>query len=205
MHNAIFNIPKPVNEPIFNYAPGSKEKAALEAALKEARSKEIDVPMYIGESLVKTDKKIKLSPPHDHKHVLGYASEGDASHVNRAIEAALAARGAWAALPWNERSAIFLKAADLLAGPYRAKMNAATMLAQSKNAFQSEIDSVCELIDFLRFNASFYQEIISEQPVSSAGIWNKLEYFSSHDGQCGGLETGLFANIFGKPDYGNLP
>jgi 1-pyrroline-5-carboxylate dehydrogenase len=134
------------------------------------------VPMYIGESLVKTDKKIKLSPPHDHKHVLGYASEGDASHVNRAIEAALAARGAWAALPWNERSAIFLKAADLLAGPYRAKMNAATMLAQSKNAFQSEIDSVCELIDFLRFNASFYQEIISEQPVSSAGIWNKLEY-----------------------------
>jgi 1-pyrroline-5-carboxylate dehydrogenase len=176
MHNAIFNIPKPVNEPIFNYAPGSKEKAALEAALKEARSKEIDVPMYIGESLVKTDKKIKLSPPHDHKHVLGYASEGDASHVNRAIEAALAARGAWAALPWNERSAIFLKAADLLAGPYRAKMNAATMLAQSKNAFQSEIDSVCELIDFLRFNASFYQEIISEQPISSAGIWNKLEY-----------------------------
>jgi 1-pyrroline-5-carboxylate dehydrogenase len=176
MHNAIFNIPKPVNEPIFNYAPGSKEKAALEAALKEARSKEIDVPMYIGESLVKTDKKIKLSPPHDHNHVLGYASEGDASHVNRAIEAALAARGAWAALPWNERSAIFLKAADLLAGPYRAKMNAATMLAQSKNAFQSEIDSVCELIDFLRFNASFYQEIISEQPVSSSGIWNKLEY-----------------------------
>lgn len=176
MHNAIFNIPKPVNEPIFNYAPGSKEKVALEAALQEARSKQIDVPMYIGESLVSTDKKIKLSPPHDHQHVLGYASEGDASHVTRAIDAALAARGAWASLPWNERAAIFLKAADLIAGPYRARMNAATMLAQSKNAFQSEIDSVCELIDFLRFNASFYEEIISEQPISSSGIWNKLEY-----------------------------
>lgn len=176
MHNAIFNIPKPVNEPIFNYAPGSKEKVALEAALQEARSKQIDVPMYIGESLVSTDKKIKLSPPHDHQHVLGYASEGDASHVTRAIDAALAARGAWASLPWNERAAIFLKAADLIAGPYRARMNTATMLAQSKNAFQSEIDSVCELIDFLRFNASFYEEIISEQPISSSGIWNKLEY-----------------------------
>jgi 1-pyrroline-5-carboxylate dehydrogenase len=176
MHNAIFNIPKPVNEPIFNYAPGSKEKAALETALKEARSREVEVPMYIGESLVHTDKKIKLSPPHDHNHILGYASEGDASHVEQAIASALAVRGAWAALPWNERAAIFLKAADLIAGPYRAKMNAATMLAQSKNAFQSEIDSVCELIDFLRFNASFYEEIISEQPISSPGVWNKLEY-----------------------------
>ncbi|ADQ18798.1 delta-1-pyrroline-5-carboxylate dehydrogenase [Leadbetterella byssophila DSM 17132] len=176
MHNAIFHIPQPVNEPVLAYAPGSKERAALEAALKEARSKQVNIPMYIGSRTVETDKKIRLSPPHDHQHVLGYASEGDASHVTEAIEAALAARGAWAALPWSERAAIFLKAADLLSGPYRYKMNAATMLGQSKNAFQAEIDSACELIDFLRFNAAFYQEIMEEQPSSSPGVWNKMEY-----------------------------
>ncbi len=176
MHNAIFNIPRPVNEPVLGYAPGSREKAALEAALKEARSQQVEVPMYIGERTVHTEKKIRLSPPHDHQHVLGYASEGTAEHVQQAIEAALAARGAWAALPWSERAAVFLKAADLLAGPYRWKMNAATMLGQSKNAFQAEIDSACELIDFLRFNAAFYEEIMQEQPVSSPGVWNKMEY-----------------------------
>lgn len=176
MHNAIFNIPRPVNEPVLAYAPGSREKAALEAALEEARSQEVEVPMYIGERTVHTDRKIRLSPPHDHKHVLGYASEGSGEHVQQAIDAALAARGAWAALPWNERAAVFLKAADLLAGPYRWKMNAATMLGQSKNAFQAEIDSACELIDFLRFNAAFYEEIMQEQPVSSPGVWNKMEY-----------------------------
>ncbi len=176
MHNAIFNIPRPVNEPVLGYAPESREKAALEAALKEARSKEIEVPMYIGERTVHTGKKIRLSPPHDHAHVLGYASEGSREHVEQAIDAALAARGAWAALPWSERAAVFLKAADLLAGPYRWKMNAATMLGQSKNAFQAEIDSACELIDFLRFNAAFYEEIMQEQPVSSPGVWNKMEY-----------------------------
>ena len=176
MHNAIFNIPKPVNEPVLSYAPGSKEKTALEAALKEARSRQVEVPMYIGERTVHTDTKIRLSPPHDHQHVLGHASGGNAEHVQQAIDAALAARGAWAALPWSERAAIFLKAADLLAGPYRWKMNAATMLGQSKNAFQAEIDSACELIDFLRFNAAFYEEIMQEQPVSSPGVWNKMEY-----------------------------
>lgn len=176
MHNAIFHIPSPVNEPVLAYAPGSKEKTALEAALKEARAQEINVSMYIGGRKVETDKKIKLSPPHDHQHVLGYASEGDSSHVQAAIDAALAARGAWAALPWSERAAIFLKAADLLAGPYRMKMNAATMLGQSKNAYQAEIDSACEFIDFLRFNAGFYQEIMNEQPQSSPGVWNKMEY-----------------------------
>lgn len=176
MHNAIFNIPRPVNEPVLAYAPGSKEKTALEAALKEARGRQTEIPMYIGERMVHTDKKIRLSPPHDHQHVLGYASEGSREHVQQAIDAALAARGAWAALPWSERAAVFLKAADLLAGPYRWKMNAATMLGQSKNAYQAEIDSACELIDFLRFNAAFYEEIMQEQPVSSPGVWNKMEY-----------------------------
>ncbi len=176
MHNAVFNTPSPKNEPVLSYAPGSKERENLQAALAEARKVQLDIPMYIGSEKVFTDKKIKLSPPHDHKHVLGFASEGDATHVQKAIDAALAARGAWAALPWTERTAVFLKAADLIAGPYRAKLNAATMLGQSKNAYQAEIDAACELIDFLRFNASFYEEILREQPVSSDGIWNKLEY-----------------------------
>ncbi|MCP9745453.1 L-glutamate gamma-semialdehyde dehydrogenase [Lacihabitans sp. CS3-21] len=176
MHNAIYQVPLPQNEPVLNYAPGSAETINVKKALEELRSKTIEVPMYIGANEVFTDKKIKLSPPHDHKHVLGYASEGDASHVSAAIDSALEARNNWAKLPWNERAAIFLKAADLLAGPYRAKINAATMLGQSKNAFQAEIDAACELIDFLRFNVAFYQEIMAEQPQSSKGVWNKLEY-----------------------------
>lgn len=176
MHNAIYQVPLPQNEPVLNYAPGSAETINVKKALEELRSKTIEVPMYIGANEVFTDKKIKLSPPHDHKHVLGYASEGDASHVSAAIDSALKARNNWAKLPWNERAAIFLKAADLLAGPFRAKINAATMLGQSKNAFQAEIDAACELIDFLRFNVAFYQEIMAEQPQSSKGVWNKLEY-----------------------------
>jgi 1-pyrroline-5-carboxylate dehydrogenase len=176
MHNAIYKVPVPQNEPVLNYAPGSLETDNVKKAIAELRSKVIEVPMYIGSDEVVTDKKIKLSPPHDHHHVLGYASEGDASHVYAAINAALNARENWANLPWNERAAVFLKAADLLAGPFRAKINAATMLGQSKNAFQAEIDAACELIDFLRFNVAFYQEIINEQPQSSKGVWNKLEY-----------------------------
>jgi 1-pyrroline-5-carboxylate dehydrogenase len=176
MHNAIYQVPLPQNEPVLNYAPGSAETINVKKALEDLRSKTIEVPMYIGANEVFTDKKIKLSPPHDHKHVLGYASEGDASHVSAAIDSALEARNNWAKLPWNERAAIFLKAADLLAGPFRAKINAATMLGQSKNAFQAEIDAACELIDFLRFNVAFYQEIMAEQPQSSKGVWNKLEY-----------------------------
>ena len=176
MHNAYFNTPKPINEPVLSYAPNSPERAALKAALTEARSKQIEVPMYIGSELIHTDKKIKLSPPHDHAHILGYASEGDASHVRKAIQAALKARTAWANLAWEQRASIFLKAADLLAGPYRAKINAATMLGQSKNAYQAEIDSACELIDFLRFNVAYMQEIYAQQPESSKGVWNRLEY-----------------------------
>jgi 1-pyrroline-5-carboxylate dehydrogenase len=176
MHNAIYQVPLPQNEPVLNYAPGSAETINVKKALDELRSKTIEVPMYIGANEVFTDKKIKLSPPHDHQHLLGYASEGDASHVKAAIDAALEARNNWANLPWNERAAVFLKAADLLAGPYRAKINAATILGQSKNAYQAEIDAACELIDFLRFNVAFYQEIMAEQPQSSKGVWNKLEY-----------------------------
>ncbi len=176
MQNAIYNVPVPQNEPVLNYAPGSPEKASLQKAIENFRSGQIEIPMYIGSEKVFTDKKTKLSPPHDHQHILGFAAEGDASHVNAAINAALNARKAWAELPWSERAAVFLKAADLLAGPYRAKINAATMLGQSKNAFQAEIDSACELIDFLRFNVAFYQEIMNEQPQSSKGVWNKMEY-----------------------------
>ena len=136
----------------------------------------IDVPMYIGGAEVRTHDKRPMSPPHNHQHILGHFNYGDAEHVRAGIDAALAARPAWAALPWNERAAVFLKAADLLAGPYRAKINAATMLAQSKNIFQAEIDAACEFIDFLRFNAHFLQEIQSVQPDSQEGIWNRLEY-----------------------------
>ena len=176
MNNAFFKVPTPINEPVLNYAAGSAEKIALKHAIAEARSKVIDVPMYIGSKLVHTDNKIKLSPPHDHQHLLGYASEGDASHVKQAIDAALEARTAWANLSWEQRASIFLKAADLLAGPYRAKINAATMLGQSKNAYQAEIDASCEFIDFLRFNVAFMQQIYTNQPESARGLWNRVEY-----------------------------
>ena len=155
MHNAYFKTPAPINEPILNYAPNSPERAALKIALAEARSKQIDVPMYIGDELVFTENKIKLSCPHDHQHILGYASEGDKSHVRKAISAALKVRESWANMAWEHRASIFLKAAELLSTKYRAKINAATMLGQSKNAYQAEIDAACELIDFLRFNVSF--------------------------------------------------
>lgn len=176
MNNAFFKVPSPINEPVLNYAAGSAEKIALKKAIAEARSKVIEVPMYIGSELIHTDTKIKLSPPHDHQHVIGYASEGDASHVHKAIDAALAARENWANLSWEHRASIFLKAADLLAGPYRAKINAATMLGQSKNAYQAEIDAACEFIDFLRFNVYFMQQIYAGQPESGRGLWNRVEY-----------------------------
>ena len=177
MSKGNFNIPYPINEPILSYAPGSSERDEVAHMYREMFSqKAIDVPMYIGGEEVRTGDKRPMSPPHDHQHILGHFNYGEAQHVNAAIEAALAARPAWAGLPWNERAAVFLKAADLLAGPYRAKINAATMLAQSKNIFQAEIDAACELIDFLRFNAHFLQEIQSVQPDSQDGIWNRLEY-----------------------------
>ncbi len=176
MNNALFDVPKPVNEPVLNYLPGSPEKIALKQALDEARSKVLEIQMYINGKETTTENKIKLSPPHDHQHILGYASEGDASHVKAAIEAALQAKDQWANLSWEHRAGIFLKAADLIAGPYRAKINAATMLGQSKNVFQAEIDAACELIDFLRFNVAYMQQIYQGQPDSSKGVWNRTEY-----------------------------
>lgn len=176
MQNAFFNTPIPTNEPVLSYAPGTPEREILQKAIAEDRATEIDVPMYIGGKEVRTGNKIRLSPPHDHQHTLGYAHEGDASHVQAAIDAALAAREKWANMAWEQRASIFLKAADLIAGPYRAKINAATMLGQSKNAFQAEIDAACELIDFLRFNVAYMQQIYAEQPNSSKGVWNRLEY-----------------------------
>ena len=176
MSNGFFAIPLPKNEPVLSYAPGSKERVALKKALEEARSKVIDIPMYIGAEEVRSENKKPLSPPHDHKHILGHFHMGDKSHVEQAINAALAAKELWSNLSWEYRASIFLKAADLLAGPYRYKMNAATMLGQSKNAFQAEIDSACELIDFLRFNVHFMGEIYRDQPESSPGVWNRIEY-----------------------------
>ncbi len=176
MSLAIFKTPQPKNEPVLSYAPGTPERAALQAELKELKGKELDVPMYIGGEEVRTGKKIRMSPPHDHKHTLGYFHEGDASHVEQAINAALGAKKAWAEMSWEHRASIFLKAADLLAGPYRAKINAATMLGQSKNAFQAEIDAACEFIDFLKFNAAFMVELFHQQPESSPGMWNRMDY-----------------------------
>ncbi len=176
MSNSLYKVPIAVNEPILNYAPGSKERADLKAALAEARSKVLDVPMYIGGKEVRTEKKGKLSPPHDHQHLLGNYSVGEASHVKIAIDAAMKSKHDWANMDWEQRLAIFLKAADLLAGPYRAKINAATMLGQSKNVYQAEIDAACEMIDFLRFNVQYAYEIYNQQPISSKGVWNRTEH-----------------------------
>ena len=176
MSKGIFNVPTPINEPIKNYAPGSAERKALQAMLKELRSKEIEVPMYIGGNEVKSNVKVRMSPPHDHKHTLGYFHRSDKKHVSLAIRSALSAKKKWAELSWEHRASIFLKAAELIAGPYRAKLNAATMLGQSKNAYQAEIDASCEIIDFLRFNVHYMTEIYAQQPQSSAGIWNRMEW-----------------------------
>ncbi|MFA9210758.1 MAG: L-glutamate gamma-semialdehyde dehydrogenase [Moraxellaceae bacterium] len=177
MSNAFFVVPKPINEPVKAYAPGTAERDALIAEYNLlANQAPIDIPMYIGNEKVTTDKKVPMSPPHDHKKVLGHFNYGDKSHVEKAINAALAAKNDWANLPWEQRAAIFLKAADLLAGPFRNRMNAATMLAQSKNVFQAEIDAACELIDFFRFNVQYMTQIYKEQPESLPGMWNRLEY-----------------------------
>lgn len=174
--NGFFKVPVPINEPILNYAPGSNEKKELKAALAEARSKVLDIPMYIGGEEIRSNKTVDVRPPHDHQHLLAKFHVSDANHVTQAINAALAAKPKWEALTWEQRAGIFLKTADLIAGPYRAKLNAATMLGQSKNAFQAEIDSACEIIDFLRFNVSFMSQIYHDQPQSSKGIWNRIEY-----------------------------
>ena len=171
-----FYYPLPANEPVLNYAAGSKEKAALKAVIKELKEKKTDVPMYIGGDEVRTGKTIEIRPPHERNHVLGQFHTGDASHVRKAIAAALKVKDKWAGMSWENRANIFLKAADLIATKYRPYMNGTTMLGQSKNAFQAEIDSACELIDFLRFNVHFLSDIYRQQPISSPGMNNRLEY-----------------------------
>ncbi len=176
MQHGDFYYPIPANEPVLSYAPGSAEKLALKTVLKELKDTKADVPMYIGDDEVRTGKLVDIRPPHQHKHVLGQFHAGDASHVKKAIEAALGAKEKWASMNWENRANIFLKAADLLATKYRPYINATTMLGQSKNAFQAEIDSACELIDFLRFNVHFVSEIYRQQPISGPGVYNRMEY-----------------------------
>lgn len=171
-----FNYPMPVNEPVLTYAPGTPERKRLKEVLAELKGQTIDVPMYIGGEEVRTGKKVAMHPPHETSHTLGHFHAGDESHVHKAIEAALAAKESWAAMSWENRANIFLKAADLIATKYRPYMNGTTMLGQSKNAFQAEIDSACELIDFLRFNVHFLDEIYRQQPISGPGMHNRMEY-----------------------------
>ncbi len=171
-----FYYPMPANEPVLNYAPGSKEKLALKAAIKELKAAKVDVPMYIGSEEVRTGKKMEIRPPHELKKLLGHFHFGDASHVKKAIAAAANAKDKWASSSWENRANIFLKAADLLATKYRFHINATTMLGQSKNCYQAEIDAACELIDFLRFNVHFLSEIYRQQPISNPGMKNRMEY-----------------------------
>lgn len=176
MSNAFFEVPLAQNEPVLSYAPGSAEKQALKAALKSLKSSSVEIGSVIGGEVHMTGNKIAIHPPHELDHLLGYYYKGDGELVHKAIGAALAAKSAWENMPWQERAAIFLKAADLISGPYRAKISAATMLCQSKNAFQAEIDAVAELADFFRFNVQYMTEIYQVQPESSQGIWNRMEY-----------------------------
>jgi len=176
MSKGVFNVPIASNEPVKSYKPGSPEREELLHTYNKMNSSKIDVPLYIGGEEISTDNKKNITPPHDHKHILGQYSLGEKKHVQMAIDNALAAKSKWANLPWNHRVAVFLKAAELLAGPYRARINAATMLAQSKNVYQAEIDAACELIDFFKYNAEYVTQLYSEQPESAEGIWNRLEH-----------------------------
>jgi 1-pyrroline-5-carboxylate dehydrogenase len=176
MNLGYFSYPIPANEPVLNYAPGSSEKNTLKKTIAALKTNVADIPMYIGHREIRTEKKVALHPPHEIGHVLGYYYEGDESHIHDAIDAALGAKESWTNMSWENRAAIFLKAADLISTKYRSYMNATTMLGQSKNAFQAEIDSACELIDFLRFNVHYLSEIYKQQPISSAGIHNRMEY-----------------------------
>jgi 1-pyrroline-5-carboxylate dehydrogenase len=171
-----FNVPDPQNEPVLSYAPGTREREELKKQIREYRENEMDIPMFIDGKDVTTGEMIVMNPPHDHQHVLGHYHQGSEKEVKMAIDAALKARESWAALPWEQRASVFLKAADLLSGPYRSKINAATMLGQSKNIFQAEIDAACELTDFLRFNVKFMTDLYKFQPQSPAGVWNRLEW-----------------------------
>ncbi len=171
----VSHVPQAVNETPLEYRVGSKERKAVKQAIKDLKSRVLDIPMNIGGKEIRTKNRISIHPPHEIKHTLAYYYKGDEEHVHEAIEAALAARSAWQSLNWDSRAAIFLKAADLISGPYRAKLNAATMLGQSKNIFQAEIDAACEFADFLRFNVQYMADIYSEQPQSSKGIWNRMQ------------------------------
>jgi 1-pyrroline-5-carboxylate dehydrogenase len=176
MSTGFFQVPTPINEPILAYATGSKEREQLQNKLAELRAKQIDIPMYIGGKSVQGAQKVAMTCPHDHQHVLGYYYEGGKKEVGQAIDAALGAHAAWSATPWERRAAIFLKAAELSATKYRMDLNARTMLGQSKNAFQAEIDAACEWVDFLRFNVHYASQIYADQPISSPGVWNRVEY-----------------------------
>lgn len=175
MLKGFFNVPKAHNEPVKSYAPGSPERISLQKKLAEMQAMQLDIPMIIGGKEIFTDQKVTLRQPHKHAHILGQFSRGDASHVTMAIDAALSAKEKWESITWENRAAIFLKAAELIAGPYRDQINAATMLGQSKNVYQAEIDSACELVDFLRFNVQYMTEIYAQQPISSPGVWNRVE------------------------------
>lgn len=175
--NQIVKIPQAKNEPVKSYTPGDTETLNLKSKLQEMKNTPVDIPMYIGSKEIFTEEKISMHPPHEINHTLGTFNKGNASHVEAAISAALEAKESWAKMPWESRAAIFLRAADLLAGPYRDRMNAATMLAQSKNAMQAEIDAACEMIDFFKFNVQYMSEIYAQQPPeNSPGVWNQLEY-----------------------------
>lgn len=176
MLQGTFSYPMPQNEPVLSYAPKSPERARLKEVLAELKKTQVDIPMFIGSKQVHTNKKVAIQPPHEISHTLGHFSAGDEKHVKQAIEAALAAKDAWSNMSWENRANIFLKAADLIATKYRPYMNGTTMLGQSKNAFQAEIDSACEIIDFLRFNVHFLSEIYKQQPISGPGMHNRMEY-----------------------------
>ncbi|RME48438.1 MAG: L-glutamate gamma-semialdehyde dehydrogenase [Caldilineae bacterium] len=176
MYNAYFKVPEPYNEPVRTYAPGSPERAALKAKLADMQSQQVEVPLIIGGQEVRTGRTVEMRAPHDHNLKLGVYHQAGAKEVEMAIEAALSAWKTWSAMPWEERASIFLKAADLLAGPWRATLNAAAMLCQSKTVHQAEIDSACELIDFWRFNAYYMAQLMADQPYSPPGMWNRLEY-----------------------------
>ncbi len=176
MGKGFFNVPEPTNEPVKSYAPGTPEREAVTQQYNTYYNSSVDVPLYIGKDEVKTGNTRNMTLPHDHQHVVGTYHLAEKKHIDTAISSALEARVQWSQMPWEQRAAIFLRAADLIAGPYRAKINAATMIAQSKTVHQAEIDAACELIDFLRFNVKFMTDIYKEQPASSSGVWNRVEY-----------------------------
>lgn len=176
MLKGFFNVPKAVNEPVKSYAPNSPERAAVLAAYQEMWNSKVDVPLYIGSEEIRTGNTRNMTPPHDHQHVVGTYHLAEKEHVQKAITNALESRTKWANMAWEQRAAIFLKAAELIAGPYRAKINAATMIAQSKTIHQAEIDAACELIDFLRYNVEFMVQIYKDQPASDSSVWNRVEY-----------------------------